>query len=333
MSQTAPPNVFLVLAMYNGGRFLAEQLQSLQAQTWTQWRLLVRDDGSSDNTRQVAEQFAAIDPRIEILSDGLGRLGPTGNFGALLEQATARGADYVFFVDQDDVWKPGKIQRQLECMACLQSQTPPGTPLLVHSDLSVVDADLTLVHPSFMAYQGIRHEPAQPLPTLLVQNFVTGCAMLINRPLAELALPVPKVPVHDWWIAACAAAAGRIGFLPEATVLYRQHGGNSVGAKSHLASLNPWRFVKRRLNRRRGERTGPFSLGIAQAEQLRERLRSRGMSPQSPPLKLLDNYCRWCHERSSRWTRLRQFASLGVRRQSPIKHFALYLYLLKNQPV
>jgi glycosyltransferase involved in cell wall biosynthesis len=332
MSQTAPPNVFLVLATYNGGQFLAEQLKSLRAQTWTPWRLLLRDDGSSDSTRQVAEQFATIDSRIEIVRDGLGRLGPTGNFGALLARAVDRGADYVFFVDQDDVWKPEKIQRQLECMARLESESTPAAPLLLHSDLSVVDADLNLVHPSFMAYQGIHHEPARPLRTLLVQNFVTGCAMLINRPLAELALPVPTVPVHDWWIAACAAAAGQIGFLPESTVLYRQHGRNSVGAKSHLASLNPWRFVKRRINRDCAKRTGPFALGIAQAEQLRERLRLRGISPKSPSLKLLDDYCRWCYEPSGPWARLRQFTSLGIRRQSRIKHFALYLYLLKNQP-
>jgi len=126
----------------------------------------------------------------------------------------------------------------MEKMSELEARYGYSEPLLVHGDLQVVDAGLKLISSSFMQYQGIAHED-DGLQTLLLSNFVTGCTCLLNRQLAELALPVPQAAiVHDWWMALCAASAGHIGYIAEPLVKYRQHGANAIGAKN-AASRNP----------------------------------------------------------------------------------------------
>ena len=331
MDALSPSRVVIALATYQGDRFLARQLESLQAQSFVHWRLLVRDDGSTDQTLHILRQFAANDDRIEIITDQQGRLGATANFGAVLEAALARQADYFFLADQDDVWQPDKIQRQLEAMRALEKNSPAEMPLLVHSDLTVVDAELQVLHPSFMTFQGIGHEDRSPLRTLLLQNFVTGCTCLMNRALVELALPVPPhLLVHDWWIAVCAAAAGQISYVPQPTVLYRQHGQNSIGAKSYWASLNLLRYLQRRWRRPRGTAAwSPFTASVDQAAQLAQRLRQRQLPRQAAMLKLIDEYLRWHAAPQGRLGRAWQFRALGVRRQRWIKHWALYYFLLK----
>jgi hypothetical protein len=105
-------------------------------------------------------------------------------------------------------------------------------PLLVHTDLAVVDRRLQPISPSFWRYQNIHPAGRETLNRLLAQNVVTGCSMMLNRALRERALPIPaEACMHDWWLALVAAAFGRITHLPEPTVLYRQHGGNDTGAK------------------------------------------------------------------------------------------------------
>ncbi|MBU3951926.1 MAG: hypothetical protein KJ658_07270, partial [Proteobacteria bacterium] len=114
-------------------------------------------------------------------------------------------------------------------------------PVLVHSDAEVVDTHLNTVCPSFMAYQGICHNRVNPLNNLLVQNFVTGCTLMVNRKLLELAYPVPEAALmHDWWLALCAAVSGRIEFADRPLIRYRQHRNNQVGAKSVTLYLNPF---------------------------------------------------------------------------------------------
>lgn len=229
-SSRRAPTVDILLATYNGERFLAAQLDSILAQSYTGWRLLIRDDGSTDSTPAIIEDYAARhDGWIVVVDDGRGSLGASGNFATLMEHAQA---DYVMFCDQDDVWLPHKIKRLSEAMHDLETESG-GKPLLVHSDLTVVDERLIPVHPSFWRYQSIDPGFGRALNRLLRQNVSTGCAMLCNRALVELALPIPaEAPIHDWWIALVAGAMGRIAFVDEPTVLYRQHGANTFGAQS-----------------------------------------------------------------------------------------------------
>jgi rhamnosyltransferase len=236
------PPLTIVLSSYNGEKFIAEQLASIQQQTHTDWKLLVRDDGSSDRTISIVQEMAAVDKRISLLIDNRGTLGPAASFGVLLEQAVATGSGYVAMSDQDDVWSPTKIARELELLIRQEHQVGDSRPILVHSDLTVVGEDLRLIHRSFLAYQGLRPLPQRPLGTLLIQNFVTGCTMLLNRSLLQVAVPIPTVIMHDWWLALCAAALGDILYLDEATVLYRQHGRNTLGSPGRKRAL--WRSLR-----------------------------------------------------------------------------------------
>ena len=139
---------------------------------------------------------------------------------------------YVMFSDQDDVWLPFKVSRTLAEMRRVESECP-GAPVLVHTDLKVVNGDLSPRADSFMRYSRLRGTRTR-LSKLLIQNVVTGCTVMVNAPLCVCArgtLDSPRMRMHDWWLALAASAFGRVGYVPEATLLYRQHGTNSVGAK------------------------------------------------------------------------------------------------------
>ena len=220
----------ILLATWNGERYLPEQIESLLAQTFSDWRLLARDDGSTDGTMNILRRYAALHPeRITIVEDSDAGLGACGNFARLMEHSNA---EYVMFCDQDDVWLPEKIERCLNAMRKMEKELKSGKPALVHCDLRVVDRELEMIAPSFWHYQKLNPVKGRFLNRLLIQNVVTGCAAMLNRPLARLAMPIPaNARMHDWWIALVASAFGKVGYLPESLVLYRQHGGNTLGAK------------------------------------------------------------------------------------------------------
>lgn len=227
--EVAEVTVDIVASVFNGAVYIGELLASLQAQTHRAWRLWVRDDGSTDATLEVVHAFAANDPRIVSLQGGGPRLGAVAGFGWALDRVPA-DARYVMCADHDDVWLPTKIAVTLAAMRDTE-RVVPG-PVLVHTDLVVVDERLRPIDSSFWRYAGVNPEPVS-LRRIIVQNVATGPTMMINRPLRELlAGPVPAGPVYqDWWYACVAAAFGRIVAVREPTVLYRQHGANAVGAR------------------------------------------------------------------------------------------------------
>ena len=223
--------VDVLLATYNGAKYLPDLLQSLEAQSQTGWRLLARDDLSTDATPTILEAFAARHgEQVRLLQDGRGRLGAAGNFSALMEVSDA---PYFMFCDQDDVWLPDKIAALRQAMIEAEGRVGNDVPLLAHSDLTVVDEALRVMHPSFWHYSRLFDPSAPPRPThVMLQNFVTGCAAIGNAALRRAALPIPPTArMHDWWVALVAALFGRIVEHAEATVLYRQHRGNEIGAK------------------------------------------------------------------------------------------------------
>jgi len=230
-------NVDVVCSVYNGARFLPDFLRSLANQTHADWRLWVRDDGSCDESVALVRRQAASDQRVHFLtSDAASWLGATQSFAWLLQHVPADSA-YVMFADQDDVWLPRKIEQTLAAMQAAEADLGRTTPILVHTDLTVVDESLNTVHSSFWQFAGLRAEPVS-LRRLAVQNNTTGAATMINRSLLELVGAIPReAAYHDWWCALVAAAFGRVIAVPIPTVLYRQHGANAVGASD--ARL-PW---------------------------------------------------------------------------------------------
>ncbi|MDX8377108.1 MAG: glycosyltransferase family 2 protein, partial [Mariprofundales bacterium] len=275
--------------------------------------IYIRDDGSSDETVLLIQKLESQYSNIHYIDDGLGNLGASGNFAHLLNIASNKDGDYVLFADQDDVWFSDKISQQMQRMLILEQQYP-NIPMLIHSDMEVVDANLQQIHPSFMVYQGINHESNNPLQVLLAQNFVTGCTMMINRSLLELALPIPKEALmHDWWLALCAAVFGRIEYIDKPLVKYRQHGNNEVGAKHIRNLINPWK--NNWLNHwQRGQNN--LAGSILQAEVLARRVKER--DPTNINLPLIENYAALATY--SPWQRLRALSKLGIHAQSKLRH-------------
>jgi len=222
------PRVEVALATHNGERYLPALLDSLFGQTYRDFTIVVSDDGSTDGTLAVLRACAERHPRrVRIVATGPRRLGAAGNFSSILPHLTA---EYVLFCDQDDVWLPRKIELSLARLRALEADASPATPLLVHTNLAVVGDELEPIAPSAMEYQSI--DPGRrAFPLLLMSNIATGCTVAVNRALYTLAAPVPpEAMMHDHWFALVAAGLGRIGYVDEPTVLYRQHGGNAVGA-------------------------------------------------------------------------------------------------------
>ena len=235
-------NICIMMATFNGESYIEEQIKSIQSQTYHNWTLLIRDDNSNDNTKAIIERFAKDDLRIKLLIDSLGNLGSNSNFSELMKRATHDSAQYFCFSDQDDVWQENKLEIMLRYVKELESLNGIGTPILVYSDLEVVDVNLQALDPSFMNYQGLAHPTSDILGRILVQNVVTGCASFFNLSLLKIARQVPpSALVHDWWLALCAASCGLIEFLPFALVKYRQHGKNQIGAKDFNARNNPFK--------------------------------------------------------------------------------------------
>jgi glycosyltransferase involved in cell wall biosynthesis len=224
----------ILLATYNGEAWLEEQIDSLLAQEFRDWRLLARDDGSSDRTVELLQSYANRFPgKILILPNHGDNLGPCGNFTKLLEFSNA---DYVMFCDQDDIWLPEKIGVTLVKMQEMEAAHGLATPFLVHTDFKLVDEKLQVFAESGWQYQ--KTEPKRmALNRLLVQNVATGCTVMINRTLREIARPIPPgALMHDWWLALVASVFGKIGQLAQPTMLYRQHAANKVGAQNWNAA-------------------------------------------------------------------------------------------------
>ena len=322
----AARKIIILLATYNGEKYLSDQIQSIQRQTISNWKLLVRDDGSRDKTRDLLRKFASKDKRVRYVYDEQGCLGTTRNFGVLMEAAIAEDADAIFFCDQDDIWVSHKIAQQLQFLQEMEERYAPGTPLLCYSDLEVVNQSLHQIHPSFMRYEKLKHEACNPLHVLSTQNFVTGCGVLINRPLLEFATPIPdEIILHDWWLAICAAACGRIGFIDEPLVQYRQHSRNQIGA------ITSDRLMNLSAARKRLFKIRDYMLGtIRQAQLLSERIKGKELKDSDESVKLLDGFVSCSGQGLAR--RLWAFYRLPLRRQGPWRKLLLFFRLLLMRP-
>ena len=223
--------VAICMATYNGEEYLCEQIDSILNQTYKDWVLFVRDDGSADATVRIIERYAAEYPdKIVFIADAaLSGGSAMKNFAAVLSYVNKHhDFPYFMFADQDDVWLAGKIEASMELMR--RNEADKDAPVLVHTDLKVVDGDLNVLGESFFAYRKLDPNIVD-LRRLVIQNNVTGCTMLWNKALNELFdIQSEAVAMHDWWIALTACVFGKICVLREATMLYRQHGANVVGA-------------------------------------------------------------------------------------------------------
>lgn len=223
----------IVLAAYNGGRYIGSQIDSILSQTCTDWRLTIRDDGSDDDTVRICQEFVARHPeKIFLLVDGNRRLKVAGNFNELLSHSSG---DYIMFCDQDDVWLPHKVEKTLAAMRSLESEYGKTAPALVHTDSQYVDENLQLIAHSALHY--VNRKPNPSLNRLCMELPIFGHAVMINRRLKDIGGRIPDGFVSwDWWFPLVAVVFGHIRFVDEPLVLWRRHGKTVSHSQKHKLS-------------------------------------------------------------------------------------------------
>jgi glycosyltransferase involved in cell wall biosynthesis len=270
---TAQAELTILLSVYNGAGWLPKQVDSILAQDYPSWKLIIRDDGSSDDSIAVIRNYAARYPEKIILHEDMaGNLGVKKSFSVLLAIADS---PYIAFCDQDDIWYPFKLKRLVQELKSCEAARPPGSPLLVFSDLELIDGKDQTIDPSFIRYAGLSASFVRST-ALLAKNVAPGCSMVFNKALARLAGEIPEEAVmHDYWLMLFAWACGEIRFLPEPLVRYRQHGANTLGAMRIYS--NTWKTVFSNFYRYlHGQETHYIRYGAyrRQAQALMERLPS-----------------------------------------------------------
>ncbi|MCF1431837.1 MAG: glycosyltransferase family 2 protein, partial [Shewanella sp.] len=223
----------VLLSTYNGKAYLREQLDSILEQSEYLSKVIIRDDGSSDNTTVIIKEYQRRYPELVVfIDDGSGNMGVKESFFHLTQFATT---EYMAFCDQDDIWLPEKLST-LSAFINVNELSNSASPVLIHSDLRVVDKSLNLICESFIQYLGVDGSTTN-VADLLIRNTVTGCAAVVNRPLADLAFKYKDLfKYHDECVAVVAALFESVYFIDQPLILYRQHGNNVVGAPRGDAS-------------------------------------------------------------------------------------------------
>lgn len=222
--------VSVLLASYNGEKYIREQLDSILNQTFSDLSIVISDDLSADGTPEIIREYEEQYPgRVRSLRNSERSGSAQNNFFRLLK---SEADDYIMLCDQDDVWLPDKVEVTLREMKKLEAEWGEAVPLLVHGDLSVTDKEGGILQKSMAEYQKIAVHDNR-FSHYLVENNITGNTVMINRALLGFLADVPKECVmHDWWLGLLASCFGRISYIDRPLVLYRQHGENQMGSKS-----------------------------------------------------------------------------------------------------
>jgi len=227
--------IAIIMATHNGECFIRQQIESIVNQDYEDWFLYFSDDASQDSTLDILQSFCDKYPqKMKIINYTLQFGNARDNFFYLIEHINA---DLYFFSDQDDFWMPNKISFFLNSYNKL-STLEQRNPILMYSDLFVVDSNMRTLSNSFFRYQRLNPNKNK-VGNLLVQNCIVGCSMVINKELKKLFsvkcidnIDREKIIMHDWYFALIAAEFGIIKFINKPLVKYRQHQKNILGAKN-----------------------------------------------------------------------------------------------------
>lgn len=230
--------VDILLATYNGEKYLSEQIESILNQTYSNFRLLISDDCSTDNTKQIIKEYEKKDNRITVFFQKE-NMGVVGNFEFLMQKVESK---YFMFSDQDDIWKKEKVEKSVKKIEETSSE-------LVYSDLEVVDSDLNVTYNSYWKLKGIYNKVKKynNFDSLYLNNFVTGCTIITKKDLIDKFLPLPKnskYVLHDYWISLIASQVGNIDYIEEPLIKYRQHKNNKVGSQKKSDSIKTFKEMR-----------------------------------------------------------------------------------------
>ena len=219
------PEIEILMATYNGEKYVKEQIDSIIHQTYENWKLLIRDDNSTDKTLEILKEYEKKDKRIKVIEDKKGNLGFVKNFEELLIYSNK---EWVMFSDQDDYWLENKIEKYVSILNSNPNDILKK-PILIHSNSFICNDNLEIIKKEFIN-SNIASKYNED--SYYFFYFVQGSTVLINRVMIDLALPFSKnVTVHDRYLHLLAEFLGKRIFINESLIKYRQHSNNKIGAK------------------------------------------------------------------------------------------------------
>lgn len=265
------PQVLIMMATYNGEKYLQEQLDSILAQTHANWELIIQDDGSTDSTLSIIEKYCLTDSRIRLLHNDSPYHGAFWNFHILANRFKKTDHyDFYMFCDQDDIWYKNKIEILLNMM-----RESDEAPTLVYADMSICDKNGIVIEKSINRVYKISNLSEY---SVFFNHKVFGCNMMINKKLFDL---IPEVDItkpyvknlsHDNYCAKYAAVFGKIVFVPCLTMKYRRHGENETYSTYYKTNL--FHIIKRVFQ--------PSQLALAHAGVYNQSLITISMMKQCP---------------------------------------------------
>lgn len=226
----------ILMATYNGQKYLVEQLDSIINQTYHNWNLLIRDDNSTDKTLEIIQNYHKKDKRIKILKDNKGNLGIVRNFEELLKSSES---EFIMFSDQDDIWVENKLDMYLKMIEKIKNKG-----FMIHSDAILFDKNKSnILKDTFISKKAIN----RGLENVFFNYFVQGATILISKEIKNFILPFPKeVYLHDRYIHLISELFFERIFVNKALIYYRQHGDNQIGAKNTIRELLSKRYFDER---------------------------------------------------------------------------------------
>jgi rhamnosyltransferase len=278
--------IAIVLSTYNGAKYIAEQLDAVLAQTHTDWRCYMRDDGSKDNTAEILKQYAQKDSRFIFLDDQKSNMGYNATYYYLFGLVQE---NYIAACDQDDVWHPNKLAVNLEKIQAIE--TSQKIPALVHSDSYFVDSDLNIMREYFIGKRGL----PSGLKGILFANSAQGGSLLLNKSLRDVALTVPPELPCDYHLALIADMVGVRAFIPERLLKYRQHSASIIATGSASGQ------AKNVSSGRQKNHIGSLQISLKLYPRIKEDFKTLKPTPEAQTQ--LDEYC-YLFEGSNRFKKI-----------------------------
>ncbi len=250
--------IAVLMATYNAAKYVGVQIESIINQSYQDWTLFIRDDGSKDNTVNILKEYAQIDRRIIIINDNLGNLGCRDNFFKLLETVDS---EYYMFSDADDYWLKDKIEISYRRIKELE-QASPDIAVMVHTDMTLTDSNLNVTAQSMWQEGRFNPDKIKSCNYLGIHGFVGGATCIFNWKAKMVSMPFSKdVYLHDLWIGLNVLKNGILDSMHRQTMLYRQHNTNMAGAanEKHLKLSYKLKNIR-----------GVFRVNIATARMLKK---------------------------------------------------------------
>lgn len=225
----------IILATYNGEKFIEAQLLSLMAQSFKEWRCLIHDDGSNDKTVEIVKKICALDSRFFLIEDSVRLKNPGKNFIHTLSYSTS---DFVCFCDQDDIWLESKLEKLYAAIYNKNTEIPYvifSNAYCWNPEKNVIAGSATLAF------------PADTESLLFLNCGIQGASAIFNKKMKEfLLVPIEKLVMHDWYLTILGCSLGRVDYMHEHLMLYRQHGNNFTGCASGTFMAKLKNFFKTR---------------------------------------------------------------------------------------